>query len=293
MRFNKQTATLLAGAFLLMGSAGSAQANYTWSFDGTVGGISLSPSSSDQSTNIAQWMDKVIGGSCATLLNCVTVSGVGGSGGVAVDTTYAGDGHVVGPGGVPLTLGNSNNATNNSATPSGTYDNFLSNTTNGASQLSTGILITFSQGISLTGTFTVDYEIFPDGTCAVVYSSANPTACGGVGNPNLPDLSFSANGSTPVSTTLFGATPANPGPNGNSTASSAMGAETAPQWIGTYTTTLHGATSLQFLDWPATIGIDNLKLVTTPEPRGEAFLLGALGLAALAGIRLRRSLAKS
>jgi hypothetical protein len=47
------------------------------------------------------------------------------------------------------------------------------------------------------------------------------------------------------------------------------------------------------MDWPATIGIDNLKLVTTPEPKGGVFLLGMLALVAIAGTKLRRELAKS
>jgi hypothetical protein len=48
------------------------------------------------------------------------------------------------------------------------------------------------------------------------------------------------------------------------------------------------------MDWPAAIGVDNLKLVTTtPEPRGYAFILGGLMLALLAGTKLRQGLAKS
>jgi hypothetical protein len=76
-------------------------------------------------------------------------------------------------------------------------------------------------------------------------------------------------------------------PNSGSTAT-----ELSPQLINNWSGTLTGATKLEFIDWPATIAIDNLKLVT-PEPRGEAFLLGALGLAVLVGVRLRSSLSKS
>ena len=292
----KRQVTLLAGMALLLGSAASARADYTFSFDGTVGGLTLTTSNSDQSNAIAQWMDKVIGGACATNLNCVSVTGVAGGGlgtGVAVDTTYTGDGHVVGPNGSAVTLGNTNNATSNSVTP-GSTDNFLSNTANNASSLSTGIQITFSHGVSLTGTFSFDYEIFPDGTC----SALTAAACGGAPTggiyPNQPDLIFSANGSAPVSKTLYGYTPVSSGgTDGTSTKSSAMSTETAPQYIGTYTTTLNGATQLTFLDWPATIGVDNLKLVSTPEPRGGVFFLAGLVLAALVSTRLRRALAKS
>src|SRR5579859_2822573 len=120
--------TLLTGAILLVGSAGSARADYNFTFDG----FGLTTSSSNQATtqltptaqygNIAIYMDKVLGGACATNLNCVTVQGLDSSGnaglgtgyGVAVAQKYTGDGHVVGPGGVSATLGNTTNATNNS-----------------------------------------------------------------------------------------------------------------------------------------------------------------------------------
>jgi hypothetical protein len=294
--------TLLAGTVLLLGSALSARADYNFNFN------SLTPSltQSDQSTAIANYMDSVLGGTCATMLNCVTVSGLnsGGTagGGVAVDQKYTGDGFVVGnvsgsPAVVtPVTLGNTDNAaTNNAGTKA--YDSFISNTadpegSNGPAQLSQGILITFKNGVSLTGTFTFDYEIFPDGTCP---SLSN---CGGTGNPNLPDLDFSATGgTTSASHTYYGVAPStlSDGSSTHSVSSGTGGTETAPQYIGvSQAFTLTGATSLSFMDWPATIGVDNLKLVTTtPEPRGDVFLLGMLAFVALAGSRLRRARAKS
>jgi hypothetical protein len=70
-----------------------------------------------------------------------------------------------------------------------------------------------------------------------------------------------------------------------------MTTETAPQLIGTYSVNLTGATSLEFIDWPATIGVDNMTL--TPEPKGEVFVLGLLALVAIAGAKLRRTPAKS
>ena len=289
----KRQVTLLAGTVLLLGSAVSARANYVFNFS------SLTPSNSDQSSAIATYMDGVIG--CA---NCVTVSGLTSSGtpttGVAVDSTYSGDGHVVGTVSgstvTPITLGNENPSTNNSGPANGTY-NFLSNTTNNATQLSQGILITFTNGYSLTGTFSFNYEIFPDGTCPVL----NAANCGGaaVGGiyPNQPDLDFAAKaGSTAlVNTTFYGVTPGTTnGTSVHSTASGTGSQETAPQLIGTYSTTLNGATSLSFLDWPATIGVNDLKLVNTPEPRGGVFfLLGCLALAAVASAKLRRAQAKS
>jgi hypothetical protein len=301
MMTTRTNLTLLAGAILLAGSAGSARADYSFNFDA----FGLTTSSSDQSTqlpgtygNIAVYMDKVIGGTCAVNLNCVTVqgldslgnTGLGAGYGVAVGQKYTGDGHVVGPGGVSLTLGNSTNTANNSASVSGTYDNYLSNVATLAdgtspSQLSQGILITFSHGISLTGTFSFDYEVFPDGSCPSVGSCSS-----------TPDLIVTTNGSTAYSHTFLGVAPGTL-TNGTSTHSplSGAGTELAPQLIGTSgNITLTNATTLKFMDWPAAIGIDNLKLVTaTPEPMGQVFLLAGLGLVALAGKRLRRTLAKS
>jgi hypothetical protein len=282
----KRQLTLLAATVMLLGSAVSARANYVFNFSG------LTASNSDQSTAIATYMDGVIG--CS---GCVTVSGPAGSGlpgGVAVDTTYTGDGHVVGPGGVSLTLGDSVNATNNGVTP-GATENFIANTTNNSTPLSSEINITFSKGVSLTGTFSFSYEIFPDGTC----SALTAAACGGSPTggiyPNQPDLDFIASGgSTSVNTTFYGVAPGTTnGPSLHSPNSGLGSTELAPQLIGTYSVSLHGATSLSFVDWPATIGVGQMQLTSTPEPRGGVFLLGALALAALAGTRLRRAPAKS
>jgi hypothetical protein len=303
--------TLAAGFILLLGSAVPARADYNFNFNS----LSPSPTQSDQSSNpggsnaIALYMDGVLG--CAAN-NCVTVSGLNASGmpylsgstagyGVAVDKTYTGDGHVVGPNGVSLTLGNSNGATSNSSATPGAYDSFISNTadpegTNGPNQLSQGILITFSHG--LTGTLSFDYEIFPDGMCAQL----NSASCGGSPNmqgiyPNQPDLTFAVNGTTVQ--TFYGVAPGTnmvgaSTPNGTSThspISGTVGTEMAPQLIGHWSGNVSGATSLSFMDWPATIGIDNLTL--SPEPRGEVFLLGMLAFVAIAGTKLRRALAKS
>jgi len=283
----KHQLALCAGILGLVGTAIPARADFLFTFDSP----SLTKSSSDQSTNIANYMDSIIG--CS---GCVTVSS-----GVAVAQEYDADGNVVGSGGNPLTLGNSNGATSNTATP-GTYgtDNYISNmasNSNGTSddQLSQGIVITLSKGYTFTGTFSFDYEIFPDISCQVL----NSTYCGaynsGTGHyANQPDLAFSANGSTPVSTTYWGVTPGTT--DGSTTASPDSSHELAPQYIGTSGNfTLTGATSITFMDWPAAIGVDNLKLVTTttPEPSGYALMLGGLMLALLVGSKVRQGLAKS
>ena len=286
----KQRIAVCAGMLVLLGSAGSARADYLFTFNYASSGPSLTTSRFDQSTNIANYMDSIIG--CT---GCVTVSS-----GVAVAQQYNADGNVVGPNGVSLTLGNSEGATNNAVTPFAySNDNYISNmATNpngsGDSQLSQGITITLSKGYSFTGTFSFDYQIFPDITCQVLsYSGCGGSAVGGY-YPNQPDLGFSTNGSTPQSNTFWGITPGTG--DGNSVKSPDSSHELAPQYIGTSGNfTLTGATVLSFQDWPAAIGVDNLKLVTTttPEPRGYAFILGGLMLALFAGTKLRNTLAKS
>jgi hypothetical protein len=296
MMTSRTKLTLFASAILLAGSAGSARADYTFNFNT----LTPSPTQSDQSTAIANYMDLILG--CPTgAAGCVQVSGLDASGsptvGVAVAQKYTGDGHVVGPvvSGTPVsvTLGNTDGATNNSGPVNGTYDSYISNTadptsTNGPVELSHGIQITFSAGHSLTGSLSFDFQIFPDGSCG--------------GSACATDLTFSADGSTPYSHTWNGVAPLTM-TNGTSTHSPnslASGTELSPQLIGTTTNTvgtinLTNATTLKFMDWPETIGIDNLKLTTTatPEPMGQVFLLAGLGLVGLAGKRLRRALSKS
>jgi len=282
MRTKKLSMSLFAGTLMVLGSV-SARADYVFNFN------SLTPTTGNQSTNIANYMDSVIG-----CVGCVTVSS-----GVGVDQKYTGDGHVVGPNGVAVDLGDTNGATNNSGPVNGSFDSYISNIAadsngNNPTQLSQGIVITLSKGYSFTGTFSFDYEIFPDGTCP----DLSKNDCGGNmvnGHyPNQPDLDFTANGSTPVSTTFWGVAPGTTNGTSTHSAASGSGTELAPQLIGTWTGTLTGATQLSFMDWPAAIGVDNLKLTTTtPEPGGVSFVLGGLVMALFAGKKLRCALSKS
>ena len=259
---------LLAGVVLLCGTAMSARADIVVTFDNSGPGA-LAPGSTN--AQIAQYMDGLLG-----CVNCVTVSGA------SVDTTYSGDSHVVGNNGKSLTLGTSNGATNNSTlTPSSTYDNFLSNVTNSASTVSNGITMTFSQPVNLKS---FDFEIFPDASCPNKYSC-----------PSLPDFELYINGSGTATFTQLGAFPGSTsnssthtGTDGSSTKSpySGSGTEQAAQWIGTWSGNLTNVTEIQFMDWPAAIGVDNIDFGTVPEPRGGALLLGGLLLAGLAGKKL-------
>ena len=258
---------------VLLGSAGSARADYMFNFNSLA---AFTGSSGNNDTAIADYMDGVLGGSCATHLNCVTVTGA------VTNQSYNGENHVVGPNGVSLTLGDSNGATSNSSKTPGAADTFISTIEDGTSrQISTEITITFSQGIVLNGPISFDYEIFPDNGCQ---SKSN---C-----PTTPDFKFAVNGGTP---TLLadGVFPSATGTDGSST-KSPLGTELSSQYIGVYSRTLTNVTELQFIDWPAAIGVDNLDVSTsTPEPRGVALLLGGLMLALFAGNKLRNTLAKS
>jgi hypothetical protein len=180
---------------------------------------------------------------------------------------YTGDGHVVGP-----CVGSNCTSTTLAAT-GGTF------IINGSG--SNDILMTFS-GLKIYSV-SFDLEIFPDGSCPIL-SSAN---CGGSGNPNQPDFTFDANGSAVY--TWLAQTPTSP--NNHSPASGSTNAELAPQLLITTPVTFtfpSGVTTLEFDDWPATIGIDNLQITTIPEP-ASIVLLGSSLLASLPFLRRRMS----
>lgn len=274
---------LFAGIVLLLGTV-SARADFVFSFDdGTL-------TNSSTNTAITAYMNSKFG-----CVNCITLNPSGGT--VRVDKTYTADGNVVGPGNgtTSLTLGNSNGATSNAATPGGS-DLFLANTNDSGTTNTDRIVIKFAT--AMTGTFSFDYEIFPNITCQ---SLSN---CGS-GGSNLPDFKFETNGSTlvwdktgdaPCATVGGCQSSATSGANGNSAHSPDSGSgttETAPQLIGHWSGFLSNVTELDFIDWPATIGVDNIAYTSAPEPRGTAFLLGALVLVGFAGNKLRRAFGKA
>lgn len=191
-----------------------------------------------------------------------------------------------------LTLGNTDGATvvNSNSSVNQTYDTFIANTNDASQSISSQITMKFT-GLTI-GNVSFDYEIFPDGTCP---SMSN---CGGSGHANLPSLEFMAgplNSTAPVtafgssSGTQFAVTPntsplnTNNSPNSNN--------EAAPQYIGVSGNLTLGSNvaELAFVDWPATIGVDNLKLTytttvttqaTVPEP-SSLILLVTTGLGCL------------
>jgi hypothetical protein len=134
----------------------------------------------------------------------------------------------------------------------------------------------------------------------------NSTSCGGASTggiyPNQPDFKFDINGNssgnngTPVSSfgtngIQYGITPGT-GNDGNTNNSVLSASEAAPQYIGTWNGSLNGATQLDFIDWPATIGIDNLYITFTPNTQStvpepiSVLLLGTV----IGGLALRKKL---
>ncbi len=253
----------LAG--LLLGAGILAQADVIFDFN--------SLSSGANNSSIQTYMNGVLG--CA---GCVTVTGA------VADRTYNGEGYVTGPGNgsKSLTLGTSDGAagSNSNSTVNSTYDTFLANTNDSSHQISNQIVIRFGSGYALNGPISFDYEIFPDIS-------------------GSPDFTFKAwNGSTLLASwTQLGVTPNTT--DGNATHSpkhpGPSGTETNKQYMGTWSSgaPLNNVTELDFIDWPATIGVDNLKIASAPEP-GTLLLFGT-GLAALFCFRkrLRSAVAQS
>lgn len=181
---------------------------------------------------------------------------------------YTGDGHVVGPCA----------PTCKSVTLDSAGGNFIIN--NGPTSDSIGMQFT---GVKYT-TVTFDLEIFPDGTCA----NGSSGVCG-TGNSNWPDFEFYENGN--LVHTWLAKMPGDTTHGGSawthSPASGSGSKELAPQLlVYNVSFTFQGPiTSLSFKDWPATVGIDNLKL-SIPEP-SSLLLLGA-GMLGLLGTTRRK-----
>ena len=200
------------------------------------------------------------------------------TGGVA-DQTYTGEGYVVGPGSdknhmTSLTLGNTNGATSvsSNSTLDSTRDTFIANTNDSSQQIANQITMKFT-GLVINGIVSFDYEIFPDGT------SNQP-----------PDLIFAAGptGNTSTVATFLGVKPGTSPIN--TKVSDNSNNETNDQLIGHWSGVVTNATELDFIDWPATIGIDNLVITSNPEP-SSVILFGTTGLASF--FLLRRKLQKA
>jgi hypothetical protein len=215
------------------------------------------------SAAIGNYMTGVLG-------STVTVSGA------LATATYNGENHVVGE-----TLGTSDGGVHHGATTA--PDVFVINNNFGlGASASDRFSITFADFKVTTLTF--DWEIFPDNTCS------KTTSCGTSYHPanaNWPDIELFVNN------------------NATSTwhALASFTAGQDPQGIGTIAaafdfTAIGGATKLTFVDWPAEIGIDNLKVTgnctscpvphqNVPEPPSLPLVVLALAAVCAAARRAR------
>jgi len=255
--------------FLIAGASAFAT-SVTFTFDSqTINGTSITGlSSGATAAQIQTYMNQVLTAAGCTGCSVTVVSS--GSMGAVADRSYNGEGYVTGPGSgtTSLTLGNSDGATasNSNSTVNGSYDTFISNTTDGSSQIAQQITLQFSHITGLTIN-SFDYEIFPDGSCPSLSNCGSYNSSTGH-YANQPDLVFQAGnnntGSDPVVNTFWGVVPGTT--DGNSVLSPnhhGKNTEAAPQAIGTWSGSLTNVSELNFVDWPATIGIDNLNISFT------------------------------
>ncbi len=295
--------------------------NVNFSFDTqTINGHTVTGlSSGATSSQIQSYMNSVLTYAGCTGCTVTVLTGTltnGNTAGAVADQTYNGDNNVIGPGtgSKSLTLGDTNGATqsNTNSTVNSSYDTFIANTNDSSGQISQQITIQFSgfTGLGLTVN-SFDYEIFPDATCT---SLTNSSLCGGTGFPNKPDLMLEAGNNTNGTDSLvssfgtggvqYGVSPGSANFNSTSAPCSASGTcdghssgdstVNSPQYIGTWTAGISNVTELDFIDWPATIGLDNINITwdapgsSVPEPV-SVILLGT----AVAGLVLRKKFRKA
>lgn len=275
---------------VVLGSGIGAAASFSFDFNNLAAGVGMTGGGSyltNPNGSIQNYMNSVIGAAA------VTVTGTGpGAGGAVTDKYWNADGHVVG--GTCAGTGSSTlvNSSSSGCAPtlgstggsSPTFDTYLKSFSSNGQEA--GFQFAFTLPNIVIQSVTFDYQIFPDGTC----EKLDVTHCGGSGNPNIPDFTFGTNLNANVLTD-YGVTPAT-GSHGY--VSDALGgtSEQAPQKLVTgYTAATLGATSFTFMDWPATIGIDNFVVnyhTNTPVPEpASLLLLGTVSL--LVARRIRRN----
>lgn len=129
-----------------------------------------------------------------------------------------------------------------------------------------------------------DFEIFPDAACSNGFSSS----CNDAGDANWPDFKFVADGNQLIE--WVGVNPADmtqPVAYRQSPASGWGNNERAPQLLGVSGVFqfANGVTRLEFVDWPSTIGIDNL-VITREPPETPPLIVPEPSTLSLAGLLL-------
>jgi hypothetical protein len=249
----------MAAALALVITAPASSAPLVFDFDTvTLGSTNYSNGLGyvGSSTAIANYMNGVLG------TNGYASSSVSVSGALATQT-YNGEGHVLG-----TSLGISNGGV---AHPSWNDTFIINNNFAIGAPAIDRFTLSFSNFKVYSLSF--DWQIFPDATCPAGSSCA---ALGAVpGNVSWPDIALLVDGSATPVWYEHASIPA-PG--------------TDPQALGmSGTVSLNGAQTLTFRDWPAEIGIDNLRItgcvasspncLSVPEP--STLPLAALGLLAM------------
>ena len=229
---------------------------------------SISARTSPQNNAVVQaYLNSVLGAGAVTVHGAVA------------DQTYNGDGFVNKDSyNIRETLGTSNfvngvlvpNSTHSSSL---VYDTFLYNV-GGEGRTRYGqsgndkITFDFQTAIN---SISFDWEVFPDGSCPHLNTPGH-TTCGS-NNANKPDFELWAGTATHQTVDKYSGDANNDFPvTGNN----------LPQGIGYFSMTFSSpVTHLEFVDWPARIGVDNLDPSRVPEPATLALLaLGILGIAA-------------
>ena len=260
----KRSLSFVLGAAVALGLAVSAHADtMTFNFNSLADGASNGTSAST-SNSVWRYMQGVVDTAFPSQGKTVTVTGAVG------ENNYTGDNHVVGNGSTltAVTLG---------------PDTYIVNTT---SNHNDRIIISFNFPIN---SVSFDLEIFPNASCP----DGGVTGCPNNSSTNWPDFTLKAWTGLPNSSLVLSArTPANDPetPCWHSVYSGPIACEKAPQYLGynlSYTFN-QGVKTLEFIDWPAMIGIDNLK-VNVPEPTSMILLgFGLIGLRAWASRRGRK-----